>query len=367
MPRLLLSAALIVRNEERFLEACLRSLEGCVDEIVVVDTGSTDRSLEIACGLGARVLHRAWTDDFSAARNASVDAARGEWVLYIDADEEVVVFDRAKVESELSDPRCACFTVRFRPLAGYTRYREHRLFRNRPDLRFRGIIHESLLPALDVLCAREGLRVGASSVALEHYGYADPRRKAERDLRLLRERLRAEPGHVYSWSHLGSTLAALGDAAGAEAAWRQGVEVVRRLRSRTLDDSLPHMRLARHLLDRKGDATALLEEGNRWFSDNHALTWLLAQSRVGMHRYEQAMPLFARLAAIDPDRLDEGALAYDASIFGANAHAALGMCAFHLGRYADSAAHYARAEFIAPDDPAIRAKRMFAAAKAGSV
>jgi glycosyltransferase involved in cell wall biosynthesis len=367
VPRLLLSAALIVRNEERFLEACLRSLDGCVDEIVVVDTGSTDRSLEIACGLGARVVRRAWTDDFSAARNASVDAARGEWVLYIDADEQVVAFDRAAVESELSDPRCVCCTVRFRPLAGYTRYREHRLFRNRADLRFRGVIHESLIPALDVLRAREGLRVRASSVALEHYGYADLRRKAERDLPLLRERLRTEPWHVYSWAHLGSTLVALGDPSGAEDAWRQGVEVVRRLRSRTPGDSLPHMHLARHLLDRKHDATALLEEGNRWFPDNHALTWLLAQSLVAMHRYERAMPLFARLAAIDADRLDEGVLAYDASIFGANAHAALGTCAFHLGRYADSAAHYARAEAIAPDDPAIRAKRMFTAAKAGSV
>ena len=61
-----------------------------------------------------------------------------------------------------------------------------------------------------------------------------------------------------------------------------------------------------------------------------------------------------------------GALAYDASIFGANAHAALGLCAFRLGRYAESAAHYARAEAIAPDNAAIRAKRLFAAAKAVS-
>ena len=64
--------------------------------------------------------------------------------------------------------------------------------------------------------------------------------------------------------------------------------------------------------------------------------------------------------------LDPGALAYDASIFGANAHAALGLCAFRLGRYAESAAHYARAEAIAPDNAAIHAKRLFAAARAVS-
>lgn len=278
-----------------------------------------------------------------------------------------MAFDRAKVERELTDPQCACYTVRLRPLAGYTRYRVHRLFRNRPDLRFRGVIHESLIPALDALRAREGLRVGASGVALEHYGYADPRRKAERDLPLLRDRLRTEPGHVYSWAHLGATLAALGDTAGAETAWGQGVEVVRKLRSRTSGDSLPHLYLARHLLDCRRDATALLEEGNRWFPDNHALTWLLAQGRLATGRFEEALPLFARLSALDADGLDDGALAYDVSIFGANAHAALGLCAFRLGCYADSAAHYARALALAPNDPALRTKQMFAAAKAASV
>jgi tetratricopeptide (TPR) repeat protein len=364
VPRLLLSAALIVRNEERFLEACLRSLDGRVDEIVVVDTGSTDRSPEIASGLGARLVRRPWDDDFSAARNASVDAALGKWILYIDADEQVVAFDRGAVERDLADPRCACYTVRLRPRAGYTRYREHRLFRNRPDLRFHGVIHESLIPALAALREREGLRIGASAVALEHYGYAEPKAKAARDLPLLRARLRTEPGHVYSWAHLGTTLAAQGDLVGAEAAWRQGVEVVGRLGSRTPGDSLPHLHLARHLLDQGRDAAALLEEGCRWFPDNHALNWLRAQRLVGLHRYAEAMPLFATLTAIDAAALDEGALAYDVSIFGANAHAALGLCAFRLGRYAESAAHYARAEAIAPDDAALRTKRQFAAAKA---
>jgi hypothetical protein len=76
--------------------------------------------------------------------------------------------------------------------------------------------------------------------------------------------------------------------------------------------------------------------------------------------------LFVRLAAIDPEALDTGALAYDVSIFGGNAHAALGLCAFRLGRFTESAVHYARAEALAPGDAAIRAKRMFAAARATS-
>ena len=367
MVRALLSAALIVRNEEAFLEGCLRSLLWRVDEIVVVDTGSTDRSPEIAGDLGARVLRQAWNDDFAAARNASVDAARGLWILYIDADEELVAFDSQAVQSAFADARYACYTVRFRPQAGYSCYREHRLFRNRPDLRFRGLIHESLIPDLAALRAREGLQVGASSVAIEHHGYAEPRRKAGRDLPLLRKRLHHDPRHVYCWAHLGATLLALGDGVAAEAAWRQGVDVVRSLPAKTLGDSLPHMRLARYLLDSQRDASALLDEGRRWFPDNHALSWLMAQNLVAQHRYEEAMPLFARLAAIDADQLEQDALAYDVSIFGANAHAALGLCAFRLGRYAESAQHYTRAEALVPGDAGIRTKRLFAAAKAGCV
>ncbi|HZI83126.1 MAG TPA: glycosyltransferase [Casimicrobiaceae bacterium] len=365
MAQPLLSAALIVRDEERHLEACLRSILGRVDEIVVVDTGSVDRSRDIAQSLGARVIERPWTGDFAAARNASVDAARGAWVLYIDADETLAAFDRREVERELADPRFAAYTVIFRPSAGYTRYREHRLFRNRPDLRFEGTIHESLVPALEALRIREGLAVGASSIALDHHGYRpDAAHKPARDIPLLRERLLRDPGHVYSWAHLGSALLASGDAAGAEDAWRRGIAIGRGLAARTPSDSLPWLNLARLLLDQRRDTGDLIDESLRLFPENHALAWLAGRQLLESGRFDAAMPYFARLAAVDPERIDPGTLAYDASIFGANAHAALGLCAFRLERFAESAAHYARAEALAPDNAAIRTKRLFAEARA---
>ena len=78
---------MIVRDEEKVLGDCLRSIRDHVDEIVITDTGSTDRSREIAGEFGARVLEQPLQDDFSAARNHSLDAATGDWILYIDADE----------------------------------------------------------------------------------------------------------------------------------------------------------------------------------------------------------------------------------------------------------------------------------------
>ena len=77
---MLLSAALIVRDEERSLGACLASLKGLADEVVVVDTGSSDRSRDIAAEAGARVYDRPWTGDFSAARNYALDLAQGDWI-----------------------------------------------------------------------------------------------------------------------------------------------------------------------------------------------------------------------------------------------------------------------------------------------
>jgi len=363
--RPLLSAALIVRDEERHLPSCLASLGGRVDEIVVVDTGSIDRSREIARDFGATLLERAWTGDFAAARNASIEAANGAWILYIDADETLVAFDRSTVERELADPRCAAHTVAFRPGEGYTRYREHRLFRNRPDLRFRGLIHESLMPALDALRAREGLAVGASAVAIDHHGYGpEATHKPARDIPLLRARLREDPGHVYCWAHLGSALLASDDEAAAEDAWRRGIAAARTAARRTPVESLPFLRLGRLLLERGRDAGDVIDEGMRLFPDNHALGWLAGERLLKSGQCAAAMPYFARLATSDPDRLDTAGIAYDVSIFGANAYAALGLCAFRLGRFADSAAHYARAEALAPGDAAIRAKRIFAEARA---
>ena len=85
-----ISLCMIVRDEEEHLARCLASVQGVVDEIVIVDTGSIDRSVEIAEGFGARVLHEEWKGDFAAPRNTGIDAAGGDWILVLDADEELI-------------------------------------------------------------------------------------------------------------------------------------------------------------------------------------------------------------------------------------------------------------------------------------
>ena len=86
---LTLSLCMIVRDEEEMLPGCLAPLRDVVDEIVVVDTGSTDATVEIAESFGARVVHFPWNGSFADARNVSIDAATGDWIMYLDADEHM--------------------------------------------------------------------------------------------------------------------------------------------------------------------------------------------------------------------------------------------------------------------------------------
>ena len=90
-----LSLCMIVRDEEEMLPRCLEAVAAAVDEIVIVDTGSQDRTVEIARSFGAKVIEREWTGSFSDARNASFDDATGDWIIYLDADEILVAGDVA--------------------------------------------------------------------------------------------------------------------------------------------------------------------------------------------------------------------------------------------------------------------------------
>ncbi|HRF50365.1 MAG TPA: glycosyltransferase, partial [Anaerolineales bacterium] len=211
-----LSLSMIVKNEARDLARCLESVKPVVSEIVVVDTGSTDETPQIAAGLGARVISTPWTNDFSAARNIGLDAATGDWLLLLDADEELPAETAAQIpdllaRAEASDPQIDGYLVICRspmppgePVA-FTDHPTLRLLRNRPNYRFRQPIHEQLLPSL----YESGARVEATSLKIMHYGYARTtvqggRPRAERDREVLEVALRRDPDNIDLLFQLGA-------------------------------------------------------------------------------------------------------------------------------------------------------------------
>ena len=190
-----LGAVMIVKNEEEHLGSILSDIMGVVDEVVVVDTGSTDNTIKIVQAHEACIGHFAWCNDFSAARNASIGLAQADYLLWLDADDridakatEALVAlkqrlrpekDRAYLLKILCETRDACDSVSY----------QTRIFPNRSDIRFEGRIHEQILPSIE----RAGIKVEILDIPIRHTGYHDPEArlfKGRRNLAILLDELK---------------------------------------------------------------------------------------------------------------------------------------------------------------------------------
>jgi glycosyltransferase involved in cell wall biosynthesis/thioredoxin-like negative regulator of GroEL len=215
------SLCMIVKDEEAMLPRCLAAAAAFVDELVVVDTGSTDRTVEIAESFGARILHHGWTGDFSAARNVALDAATGDWLMYLDADEVLVEGDGPKLRDLLGRTWREGFFITETNHVGdledgaAVAHNALRLFRNRPEYRFEGRVHEQFAHRLPNLPER----LESSQVRIEHFGYLgavrDAKEKSRRNLELLQRQLADGVDTPFLHFNLGSECAAAGDIAGS--------------------------------------------------------------------------------------------------------------------------------------------------------
>jgi glycosyltransferase involved in cell wall biosynthesis len=215
---LTISLCMIVRDEEQMLPQCLAAAAPAVDEIVIVDTGSTDATIEIARSFGARVIEFPWTGSFSEARNVSFEAATSDWIIYLDADEVLSPEDAPKL----------------RALTGHT-WREGmylvetsyvgelgegaavvnnalRVFRNRPGYRFDGRLHEQIIKTLPTFAPG---RLAQTAVRIQHYGYLgavrEAKEKSARNVELLLAQAQEGAATPFYHFNLGSEYAAAGE------------------------------------------------------------------------------------------------------------------------------------------------------------
>ncbi|MBR3458294.1 MAG: glycosyltransferase [Selenomonadaceae bacterium] len=185
-----ISACVIVRDEEKNLPQWLRCVKGIADEIVVVDTGSRDNTVEIARQGGARVEHFAWCDDFGAAKNYALDCCRGTWVIMLDADEYFTEKDFPKVRGliEAHEKELEVLGFLFQRInidqdnqgAYLDSGPQIRVFRNLPELRYHGRIHENLRYEGQ----GKGTMVFFPDAVIYHTGYSSSLRR-EKNLRNL--------------------------------------------------------------------------------------------------------------------------------------------------------------------------------------
>ncbi len=204
---------MIVRDEEDNMAACLTSIKPWVDEMIVVDTGSVDRTVEIARECGARVEHFEWCDSFSAARNESLKHATGDWIFWMDADDVIDAENGRQLRELVAGVGEDTFGITVRvhcpPRPGEhagTEIVDHvKLIRNHPDVRFEFHIHEQILPSI----RRQGKEIAYSEVFVTHAGYdttpAGQTKKRERDLKLLQLDLADHPEHPFVHFNIGMT------------------------------------------------------------------------------------------------------------------------------------------------------------------
>ncbi|MEW6172571.1 MAG: glycosyltransferase, partial [Bacillota bacterium] len=213
-----ISLCMIVKDEEKNLRRCLKSVQNCVDEMIVVDTGSSDGTPDIALSFGALIVRSPWRMDFSDARNESLKHATKEWVLFLDADEELPAETAGNLKklASVEDVEAWTFSI-VSPISPAmdspkTRHLNLRMFRNRKPYRFEGRIHEQIKPS--ILKEKPTAVIMYSNLEIMHYGYVfglNTRGKTLRNITILEKELADNPTDPFRNYNIGVSYFSLGD------------------------------------------------------------------------------------------------------------------------------------------------------------
>jgi glycosyltransferase involved in cell wall biosynthesis len=310
--RATISLCMIVRDEERFLARCLGAARSYVDEICVVDTGSTDRTVEIARSFGARVRTIAWPSSFAKARNASLDMATGDWILFLDADEVLRAETAAPLRAIADNPRIA---------AAHLRVANHydggkridclilRLFRRAPEHRFTGAIHEQVLDGVLATAAKTGQSIVETTITIDHYGYAEDvrsaKKKDERNRVLFETAVREEPANAYLWFKYADFLRRFDDAGPVIAALKRTLELLDGrsagfARAQTYGaEAAALLALEELKLERPAEAARTLARGRERYEPTATFLWVEGHAALLHERWADALASFEACRAMD--------------------------------------------------------------------
>ena len=349
-----LSACLLTRDDEATLAEAILSVAKIADQVVVLDTGSTDRTLAVASESGAEVHTIAWDDDFAAGRNSAIALARGDWILWLNPDEAWVEPDRAALDSLIGQPGAFGYMVRTRAIGqggGDEIPGESwdlRLFRKMPSLAFVGRLH----PALDGSFMDETdwstYSVRPSPVVLRSLVSPSSPDEAKRRwmLRLLERELGDRPGQLRYLIELARVLASLNDPR-AEAA---RVDVAAAILSARDEPRAPTGKVSVFLesvVKSKRpigglDAAQAIVLTLKWFRDTPPLLWAIADRHYTRGEFAEAAAVLEHLVDLGERKAYDRSRAFEAGIVGDQAIMNLGACYARIGRPADARSCFSR-------------------------
>lgn len=293
-----LSVCMIVKNEEENLPRVLSSIQGLADEVIVVDTGSTDRTVEIARSFGAKVYFFEWCDDFSAARNESLRHATCDYILWLDGDDEVPETEHIKIKRDLVEKKGSAFYLHIKnKLQNDENISiQLRIFPNRKGIKFSGRIHEQIYNAVK----EANINMFLCNATIIHHGYYfDTKNKLERNRNILLKELNEDPDNTYTLFFLARTLKGLNELNEACIFLNKIIEKSHR------DNGFAKSDLFRITLYEKAsilysqgkidDAISLLKQFEVYFEEDNLLNFTLGEIYYKLKEYEKAYPYLIKL------------------------------------------------------------------------
>jgi len=347
------SLCMIVRNEERNLADCLDPIATLFDEIIIVDTGSTDGTREIALRFADEVHDFIWCDDFAAARNESMRKAHGDWIFWLDADDRIPLSQLKLLKRLIKGLGTAKVAYQMTTVCrlqfecdGVQHLSHTRLFRRDPSIYWRGRVHEQLRPSLREL----GFELCHHPMRIEHLGYADASlklKKAQRDIRLLRMDYATDPEDAGTILHLAMAY-------GRVSNFSEGRRYLEMLEAREMSGAEWECRLYDLLVDfcmKSGDLQAALDysgRGLRLFPNQIALMYARAWVLFEVDAYDACASLLLRIIRLPSSQTYQGGSRGD--IRSRWAPILLADTWQHLGQHKNAINLLTRALQLHPDD-----------------
>lgn len=212
-----LSLCMIVKNEEKSLSTCLESIKDIVDEMIIVDTGSTDQTVEIAKSYGAKVCYFEWNDNFSDARNFSLEQANGDWILIMDGDDELKDSDKSEIGPLLKNSDVDIYLFQTLSYVGNNSDTvanlNVRLIKNNQGYKYKGAIHEQIYNSINDKIEKNKVRI--EKIVVYHYGYLKSiekeKDKSIRNMKILNKVLENDPHNNFHLYNMGNEYLRLGE------------------------------------------------------------------------------------------------------------------------------------------------------------
>lgn len=296
-----ISLCMIVKNEEKYIKQCLSSVASIVNEIIIVDTGSTDNTLELASSFNPKVFKYNWNSNFANARNYSLEQATGDWILVLDADEAIYSEDLKKLTDIVQTTKANEIAIKFHNFTSEVTeevYNTHigvRLFKNH-CFRYEGAIHEQLVPTNEIISRNPYI----TDIRVRHYGYLrsnSGQKKRDRNVPIIQKMLDENPNDSFQLFNMGNEYMSLDDFNKALYYFEKAYA-----NKNTALSYCPHLIFRKaaclHYLNRNEESLKIIEEGLKFYPECTDYEYFRGIIYETLKRYTLAIESFNKCIAM---------------------------------------------------------------------